>query len=56
MTDIAVFIIVFAVALRTLMYGIWTFRGKNVLGGSFISILSLGTVAFYAYLMFRSGS
>ena len=56
MTDIAVFIIVFAVVMRTLMYAIWTFRGTNSLGGSFISLLSLGTAAFYAYLVLRSGS
>lgn len=56
MTDVIVFIIVFAVVVRTLMYGFWTYRGKNILGGSFISLLSLGTAAFYAYLVFRSGS
>ena len=55
MTDIAVFIIVCAVVIRTLLYGIWTLKAKNILGGCFIFLLSFGTAAFYSYLMFRSG-
>ncbi len=54
--NILVFLIVIAVSVRCIMYGIWTFKEKNLLGASFISILSLGTVAFAAYLMFRPGA
>lgn len=55
MTDALVFIIVFIIVIRTLLYGIWTLKAKNILGGCFIFLLSLGTAAFYSYLMFRSG-
>lgn len=51
--DILLILIIVCVVIRCMMYGIWTFR-KNITGGIFISLLSLGTLAFSVYLMLRS--
>ncbi len=41
---IIAFIIIFAASFRTMMYGIWTIRGKNIIGGVFVMILAAGTL------------
>ncbi len=56
MIDIFVFLLVLIVILRTMMYGIWTLKGKNILGGSFIMLLSSGTAVLAAYLLFRGST
>ena len=44
MTAIVILITGTAVAFRTMLYGIWTIKQKNITGGVFVLILSLACV------------
>ncbi len=54
--NIFVFILILIIVVRTLLYGFWTLKGKNIAGGIFVILLSSVTAGYAAYLMFRGGT
>ncbi len=50
---ILILAIVIIASVRTAMYGIWTFNGKNITGGIFVLLLSLCTVWLSARFLLR---
>ncbi|MDP4133876.1 MAG: hypothetical protein Q8882_07675 [Bacillota bacterium] len=44
--EILEYIVVFAIAIRTTSYAIWSIKDKNVLGGIMLCTLSLCAVVF----------
>ena len=54
--NIFVFLLIIIIVIRTLLYGFWTLKGKNITGGIFVILLSSLTAGYVAYLMFRGGT
>lgn len=48
-----VFIIVLFISVRTLMYGIWIVRNKNVAGGIYVFLLACGALGMAARYVFK---
>ncbi|MDD6735124.1 MAG: hypothetical protein PUE13_02295 [Clostridiales bacterium] len=47
-----VFLVVLIVSLRTFMYGIWTIRSRNAVGGIFIILMACGALGMAARYVF----
>lgn len=52
--DLVIFLVTLVISVRTFFYGVWTFRGENILGGIFVMALALFCAGFSAYVCFFS--
>lgn len=47
-----VFIIVLFISIRTIMYGIWIVRNRNIAGGIYVFLLACGALTMAARYVF----
>ena len=56
MTSISILAVSLIVAFRTALYGIWCFKGKNILGGIAISFLSISAIVVSIIFYIKSNT
>lgn len=54
--NIFILILILIIVIRTMLYGFFTLKEKNITGGIFVILLSFTTAGYAAYLMFRGGT
>lgn len=54
MIKLFVVIISFVIAVRTLLYGVWTIKQRNMSGGIMLMVLSVVSFSLSAYFMLKN--